>query len=439
MAEQFDPKVIFHNEKKGTTVSLTVRESDLALLNNGSSIGIDFSYEDIDIDSKGFVKYPDKATIENKIKNVGNPDDVETPVLLNPQYQGVHWYGICQATPFKIIRGNYTHIKTKWHVTINGNKTVYEVDSGDLTTYYVQKSGTDTEEANLYVEYVFINNDTREERSVTSLPKIVKFVALYCTVSGTPKYKYYSYNSKERFEVLFDKSTMFSSSDNNMLEHYGTLFRLKKEGETSYIEEVTEDHILTNIETNWTPVYKPDSESYDTNNTAFTVRPNDKYGYTFGGSKKTLLNKNVNYILEVKVYATLTIKPDVKIVSEWRSFTYRISTDGVVPSITLISPGTTSGLGNYKNFQIQLGTSTLDTFRHVSTIVEVSTTPDFSNIVLKKEAFKTGDVYHDLNSQDLPNKYVTYNNNIEVNDFVNDNPNVDLTQVIFLTTNPVIK
>lgn len=439
MAEQFDPRVIFHNEKKGNTVSLTVRETDIAMLNNGSSIGLDFSYEEIDIDQYGFVKYPSKENIEEKIKNVGNTGDIEIPVLLNPLYQGIIWSGICKASPFKVNQGNYTHFKTKWCLTINGVKKEYEVDTGDLTYYFILKEDQEVTEASLYVEYFYRNNDTQEESSIKSLPKTVKFSPLYCSVGGTPSYKYYSYNSKERFEVIFNKNNIFISSDNDNLEHYGTLFRLKKEGQDSYIEEVTEEQILTNTDDTWTPVYKDDGVTYDTNNSSFTVRPNDKYGYTFGGTKKTLLDKNTNYILEVKIYANLKSDTDIKIKSEWRSFTYKISTDGIVPTIELIHPGTTTGLGNYKNFQISLGASTIDTFRHVSTIVEVSTTPDFSNIILKKEAFKTGDTYYDLSTDELPNAYVTYNNNVEVNDFVRDNPNTDLTSVIFLTTNPIIK
>ena len=424
MANNFDPKLIFHNENKGTTVEFTVREEDLLLLGDNNNISLNLNYEEVDIDKKGYIKYVDKDTILNRIDNIDMSSQIERPVILVPEYHGVSWYGNLEASPFKVFQGNFTHTKTTWYVNSGNITKSVEVSSGDLTKGFLNDSDFTNKEVNIYVDYHILNNDDQTESTLRSLPKFVVCKIPDVRVTGNITYNLYTYKNNQQLEVF--NPNIFTSSIGNQMRHTGTQFVLRKGN------QVLEDSgkITADPSTSWNPIYKPNTEEYDTKNPLFTPRPESKVSKTFTQT----IEKDVEYFLDVTVYGEIITSPGNEFSSPIETFTYLIDTTGLVPVLNLDmgydnQTNTIPTLAKYHNFKVRLDLpNTRNTrFRHLSTLCEIAADPGFQTILYNLQSIEVG------SNGDRSDLYQVYQQNKDVNATLNDLPGSKLQEYVYLS------
>ena len=423
MANDFDPKLIFHNESKGTNVEFTVREEDLLLLGDHNTISLNLNYEEVDIDKKGYIKYVTRDVIMDRVDNIDMSSKIERPTIIVPAYHGVEWIGVLEASPFKVLNGNFTHTKTTWYVS-NGNKTkTLEVTQGDLTKGFLVPYEFGEQDVNIFVDYHVLNNDDQSESTIRSLPKYVICKAPIVRVGGNFNFNLYTYNNDQRLEV-YNEDVFYTNTPNDII-HKATQFVLRK-GQT-----VVEDtgKVTTDKDSTWNPIYKPNTTEYDTKNPGFKPRPDSKLGKTFIGN----IEKDVEYFLDVIVYGETNVQPPNELASVVTTFSYIIDTTGTIPNLNLdmnYDPvtNTINSLGDYNNFKLDLTLAKNNTkFRHLSTVCEIALDSQFQNII---STFNTIEVGMNTDGSDVFN---IYKNNPHVDKTLQDHPGGKLQEYVYLS------
>lgn len=423
MANDFDPKLIFHNESKGTNVEITVREEDLLLLGDHNTISLNLNYEEVDIDKKGYIKYVTRDVIMDRVDNIDMSSKIERPTIIVPEYHGVDWNGVLEASPFKVLNGNFSHTKTTWYVS-NGNLTKsLEVSQGDLTKGFLLPHEFGDQDVNIFVDYHILNNDDQTESTIRSLPKYVVCKAPIVRVGGNFKFNLYTYNNDQRLEV-YNEDVFFTNTPND-IRHKSTQFVLRK-GQIT-VEDTGK--IDTDKDSSWNPIYKPNTEEYDTKNPAFQPRPDSKLGKTFIGN----IEKDVEYFLDVIVYGETNVQPPVELPSVVSTFTYLIDTTGTVPNLNLdmnYDPVTNviNSIGDYNNFKLDLTLAKNNTkFRHLSTVCEIALDSQFQNIITTLNTIEVG-----MNA-DGSDVFNIYKNNPHVDKTLQDHPGAKLQEYVYLS------
>lgn len=423
MANDFDPKLIFHNESKGTNVEFTVREEDLLLLGDHNTISLNLNYEEVDIDKKGYIKYVTRDVIMDRVDNIDMGSKIERPTIIVPAYHGVDWNGVLEASPFKVLNGNFTHTKTTWYVS-NGNKTkTLEVTQGDLTKGFLVPYEFGEQDVNIFVDYHVLNNDDQSESTIRSLPKYVICKAPVVRVGGNFNFNLYTYNNDQRLEV-YNEDVFYTNTPNDIV-HKATQFVLRK-GQT-----VVEDtgKVTTDKDSTWNPIYKPNTTEYDTKNPGFKPRPDSKLGKTFICN----IEKDVEYFLDVIVYGETNVQPTNELASVVTTFSYIIDTTGTIPNLNLdmnYDPvtNTINSLGDYNNFKLDLTLAKNNTkFRHLSTVCEIALDSQFQNII---STFNTIEVGMNTDGSDVFN---IYKNNPHVDKTLQDHPGAKLQEYVYLS------
>lgn len=424
MANDFDPKLIFHNESKGTSVEFTVREEDLLLLGDHNTISLNLNYEEVDIDKKGYIKYVTRDDIMDRVDNIDLSSKIERPNIIVPEYHGIEWRGSLEASPFKVLNGNFTHIKTTWYVS-NGTITkTLEVNQGDLTKGFILPEEFGEQEVNIFVDYHVLNNDDQTESTIRSLPKYVICKASIVRVTGNFKFNLYTYNNDQYLEV-HNPNVFFTNTPGDII-HKSTQFVLRK-GQT-VVDDTS--NIYDDEDLSWTPIYKPGTVEYDTKNPAFTPRPMSKLGVTFIGN----IEKDTEYYLDVIVTGEPVNTPGTEIKSNVATFSYLIDTTGTVPKLELDMTyndviNEIDHLGDYQNFKIKLITQNNNStkFRHLSTVCEIATDSQFQNIITTLNTIEVG-----INNTN-DDIFVVYNNNKLVDKTLIDHPGAKLQEYVYLS------
>lgn len=424
MANDFDPKLIFHNESKGTNVEFTVREEDLLLLGDHNTISLNLNYEEVDVDKKGYIKYVTRDVIMDRVDNIDLSSKVERPNIIVPEYHGIEWRGSLEASPFKVLNGNFSHTKTTWYVSNGTLSKTLEVTQGDLTKGFLLPHEFGEQDVNIFVDYHVLNNDDQTESTIRSLPKYVICKAPIVRVGGNFDFILYTYNNDQRLEV-YNENVFFTNTPNDIV-HKATQFVLRK-GQT-----VVEDtgKIITDKDSTWNPIYKPNTAEYDTKNPAFKPRPDSKLGKTFIGN----IEKDTEYYLDVIVYGETLVTPVTELSSVKATFTYLIDTTGTVPTLELDMlyndvTNEIDHLGDYNNFKVNLTlpNNSNSKFRHLGTVCEIALDSQFQNII---STFNTIEVGINSDGSDV---FTVYNNNKLVDKTLQDHPGAKLQEYVYLS------
>lgn len=182
MSSNFDPKVIFHNSDKNTTVSVTVVDSVLNALTVNEEVSLTFNYEGKDVDQEGYVTFENRNTVLKVISDLLDADLMfDRPSILKPLYNYDRFYGELISSPFVGKISGIRHIRTVWTISrskdfddtrLQTKNEVITVDRGDLTR--AQVIFNSEEEIYIKVKYVaeYTDGTGRHEVELTSFPKL---------------------------------------------------------------------------------------------------------------------------------------------------------------------------------------------------------------------------------------------------------------------------